>query len=311
MEFPEEILINEMVLRDGLQLENKIVSVEEKALLFSQLKEAGVNSFEFGSFVHPKLVPQMANSGVLYTEIKKDAELLDLIALVPNLKGAERAKEVGVDQINFVFSASATHNMQNVHKTTAESIEELKEINAFCNRFEIKLNVTIATSFGCPFEGDVPKSRILSAVKQMFEFNIETLTLADTTGMANPKQVYGLVNEVRTSFPQQKLGLHFHNTRGMGLSNILAGIKAGVTTFDTALGGLGGCPFAPGATGNVCTEDVVHMLHSMGMKTNIKLEGLLETSALLEKVIGHKNKSYILKAGPYDRKYPVPALASK
>ena len=311
MAFPEEIFINEMVLRDGLQLEDKVLSVEEKVLLFSQLKEAGVNSFEFGSFVHPKLVPQMANSGELYTEIKKDAESLSLIALVPNLKGAERAQEVGVGQINFVFSASDTHNMQNVNKSTLESVQELKEINAFCSRFEIKLNVTIATSFGCPFEGDIPKSRILLSVKQMFDFNIDTLTLADTTGIANPNQVYELVNEVRMSFPQQKLGLHFHNTRGMGLSNILAGIKAGVTTFDSALGGLGGCPFAPGATGNVCTEDVVHMLHSMGMKTNVRLEGLLETSALLEEVIGHKNKSYILKAGPYDRKYPVPALSSK
>lgn len=311
MDFPKEILLNEMVLRDGLQLEKKVLSVEEKAELYSRLQKAGVKSFEFGSFVHPKFVPQMANSGELYTEIWKDAEGIDLIGLVPNLKGAERAQDIGVKQLNFVFSASDTHNMQNVNKTTKQSIQELREMNVFCDRYEIKLNVTIATTFGCPFEGDVPKSRIISSVKQMFELNINTLTLADTTGMANPKQVYELVSEVRASFPNQKLALHFHNTRGMGLSNILAGIKAGVTTFDTALGGLGGCPFAPGATGNVCTEDVVHMLHSMGMETNVNFEKIIEASFVLEKVIEHPNESYILKAGPYDRKYPVPELSNK
>lgn len=305
MSSPKEIRINEVVLRDGLQLEKKIVSVEEKKLLFTQLKKAGVKSFEFGSFVHPKLVPQMANSGELFSEVSKDGNRLDLIALVPNLKGAERAREFGVNQINFVLSASDTHNLQNVHKTTGESIAELKEINAYCNQFGMILNVTLATTFGCPFEGEIPLSRILETVKKMFDFNIDTLTLADTTGMANPKQVYEVVSEVRASFPNQQLGLHFHNTRGMGLSNILAGIHAGVTSFDTALGGLGGCPFAPGATGNVCTEDVVHMLHSMGMQTNIDLGELLKASATLEKVVEHQNSSYILKAGPYDRKYPV------
>ncbi|MCM3709127.1 hydroxymethylglutaryl-CoA lyase [Sporosarcina luteola] len=304
MEFPEKVTINEMVLRDGLQLEKKLLSVEEKKILFSSLQEAGVKSFELGSFVHPKLVPQMANSGELFEKIAR--EDMDLIGLVPNLKGAERAKEFGVDRINFVFSASDTHNMQNVQKTTAESIEELKKINEFCERNEMVLTVTIATSFGCPFEGDISKKRILATIEQLVGLTIGDITLADTTGMANPKQVYELLKEVKNSFPEQTFNLHFHNTRGMGLANILAGLQAGVTGFDTALGGLGGCPFAPGATGNVCTEDVVHMLHSMGIQTDIRLEGLLKASALLENMIGHQNSSYLLKAGPYNRKYPVP-----
>ena len=304
MDFPEKVTINEMVLRDGLQLEKKIVSVEEKQALFSSLKDAGVKSFEFGSFVHPKRVPQMANSGELFNKLAD--EDVDLIALVPNLKGAERAKEVGVKRINFVFSASDTHNLQNVQKTTAESIAELNQINAFCERNEMVLHVTIATTFGCPFEGEIPKKRVLSIIEQLLVLTIGDITLADTTGMANPKQVYELLREVKNSFPEQTFNLHFHNTRGMGLANILAGLQAGVTSFDTALGGLGGCPFAPGATGNVCTEDVVHLLHSMGIQTDIRLDGLLKASALLEDIIGHQNSSYLLKAGPSDRKYPVP-----
>ena len=310
MDYPKNIRINEMVLRDGLQLEDKVLNVEEKRSIYSSLKKAGIQSFEFGSFVHPKLVPQMANSGELYTEIAQDARDIELIGLVPNLKGAQRAQQLQVEQINFVFSASDTHNMQNVHKTTEQSIEDLKEIDAFCRQSDMKLNVTIATSFGCPFEGEVPESRVLSCIGQIEPLKIQTVTLADTTGMANPKQVFGLVSKVRSEFPQLELGLHFHNTRGMGLANILSGIEAGVTTFDTALGGLGGCPFAPGATGNVCTEDVVHMLHSMGMETGTDLKSLLEASAALEELIGHPNKSYILKAGPYDRKYPVPELSN-
>ncbi|RNF38919.1 hydroxymethylglutaryl-CoA lyase [Planococcus salinus] len=310
MNYPKEIRINEMVLRDGLQLEEKVLSVEEKHSIYDSLKKAGIQSFEFGSFVHPKLVPQMANSGELFTEIAQDAEGIELIALVPNLKGAQKAQELQVKEINFVFSASDTHNMQNVRKTTEQSIEELKEIHSFSKESGMKLNVTVATSFGCPFEGEIPESRVLSCLKELEPLQIHTVTLADTTGMANPKQVSELMSKVVSEFPQLDLGLHFHNTRGMGLANILAGIEAGVTRFDAALGGLGGCPFAPGATGNVCTEDVVHMLHSMGMETNADLSALLEASASLEKLIGHPNKSYILKAGPYDRKYPVPELSN-
>jgi hydroxymethylglutaryl-CoA lyase len=306
MDFTQKININEVVLRDGLQLEKNIVSVEEKVLIFNRLIDAGIESFEFGSFVHPERVPQMANSGQLYTEIKRTAGSANLIALVPNLKGAERASQFGVNQINYVFSASDTHNLQNVQKSTLQSIEELKRINNYCIENKISLDVSIATTFGCPFEGEVPEARIKSLVHQISELEVKTLTLADTTGMANPNLVFQLMTALSPEFPNQTFNLHFHNTRGMGLSNILAGINAGVTSFDTALGGLGGCPFAPGATGNVCTEDVVHMLHSMGMRTNLSLEKLIEASSILEEVVGHKTPSYLLKAGPYDRKYPVP-----
>ena len=306
MHFPQRVKINEVVLRDGLQLETKIASLEEKKGLFDELVRAGVETIEFGSFVHPKAVPQMANSGELYGQIADAPTKPILIALIPNLKGAELASSKGVERVNFVFSASNTHNLQNVNKTTEQSLEELGAIHSFCKTNGIIINVSIATSFGCPFEGDVPSSRVHGLVQKLIDLNIDIITLADTTGMANPRQVFELLESLKKVHPEQKFNLHFHNTRGMGLANILAALEAGADSFDTSLGGLGGCPFAPGATGNVCTEDAVHMLHSMGIETGISLDGLIETSRMLEKVVGHKTPSYILKAGPSDRKYPVP-----
>ncbi|WP_101842613.1 hydroxymethylglutaryl-CoA lyase [Halobacillus sp. Marseille-P3879] len=306
MKLPESVCINEVVLRDGLQLENQVVGVESKKKLFDHLLEANVKSFEFGSFVHPKLVPQMANSGELYTAISGQNKHIDLIGLVPNLKGAEAANRVDVKKVNFVFSASDTHNQQNVRKRTEQSLEELKSLQHYCERNDMEVGVALATSFGCPFEGVIPAERIESIVDVISDLDIANITLADTTGMANPKQVYELLDRLVDQFPNQTFNLHFHNTRGMGLSNIMGGLQAGVRRFDTALGGLGGCPFAPGATGNVCTEDVVHMLHEMGIETNIDLDQLISASELLSEILNHDTPSYIRKAGKSTRKYPVP-----
>lgn len=307
MNLPKKVKINEVVLRDGLQLEDKVLSVDEKKTLFDQLVKANLRTVEFGSFVHPKLVPQMANSGELFELISKGSNQLELIALIPNLKGAKNAQGKGVKRLNFVFSASDTHNQQNVQKSTEESLEELKEILVYCEDHGMLVNVSVATTFGCPFEGEVSKDRIQWILEQLVPLNVKTITLADTTGMANPQQVYDLVSEMTTKFPEQSFNLHFHNTRGMGLANMMGAMQAGITSFDASLGGLGGCPFAPGATGNICTEDVVHMLHSMGIETGLSLEELLSASRTLQQYVGHETPSYVLKAGPYDRKYPVPA----
>ncbi|MGH2316680.1 hydroxymethylglutaryl-CoA lyase [Planococcus sp. SE5232] len=307
MKLPKKVKINEVVLRDGLQLEDKVLTVDEKKALFDQLVKANLRTVEFGSFVHPKLVPQMANSGELFELISKEANQLELIALIPNLKGAKNAQEKGVERLNFVFSASDTHNQQNVQKSTEESLHDLKEILVYCEDHAMLVNVSVATTFGCPFEGEVSKDRIQWILEQLVPLNVETITLADTTGMANPQQVYDLVSEMTTKFPEQSFNLHFHNTRGMGLANMLGAMQAGITSFDASLGGLGGCPFAPGATGNICTEDVVHMLHSMGIETGLSLEELMAASRTLQQYVGHETPSYVLKAGPYDRKYPVPA----
>lgn len=305
MQLPAYVQVNDVLLRDGLQLEEKLLTVEEKLELAEGLISAGVTSLEFGSFVHPKLVPQMANSGELFSRLKDSPA--DFVALVPNVKGAENASEAGVPRVNVVFSASNTHNLQNIRQTTEESLENVKKIKAICDARGMKLDISIATSFGCPFEGRVPEERIFSIIASIAPLEPQVITLADTTGVANPKQVYDLVNKLQEKFPHVKWNLHFHDTRGMGLANILAGLQAGVTSFDASLGGLGGCPFAPGATGNVSTEDVVHMFHSMGIETGIDLDKLLETSRRLKDIIGHELSSSVLKAGKYDRKYPVPS----
>lgn len=304
--FPDEVKINDVMLRDGLQLEDKILSVNEKYNLAVRLIKADVKSLEIGSFVHPKLVPQMASTGELFARLK-EYKNMNSITLVPNLKGAQIASEHGLSQLNFVFSASNTHNLQNVRQTTEESINQFEAIKEFCDEHTIKLDVSVATSFGCPFEGQIDEDRIQSIVMRIIESKPNIVTLADTTGMANPKQVYRLMKRLIMEYPDHRFNLHFHNTRGMGLTNVLAGMEAGIRSFDTSLGGLGGCPFAPGATGNVCTEDVVHMLHSMGVKTGISLDKLIDTSAALRDLLGHELASSVLKAGKFDRRYPVPS----
>jgi len=305
MNWPKFVTVNDVVLRDGLQLEENLLTVEEKLVLSNQLLDANVKTIEFGSFVHPKLVPQMANSKELFQYLKGKQDTT-FIALIPNLKGAEIAADICVKQVNYVFSVSNTHNRQNVRQTTDESLQALTEIKTYCDQKEIKVDISLATTFGCPFEGKVPAQRVHSIVEQLVKLDVHTITLADTTGMANPKQVYELVHSLVEKFPEQSFNLHFHNTRGMGLSNILAGIQAGVTSFDATLGGLGGCPFAPGATGNICTEDVVHMLHCMDIDTGIDLDKLIEASSYLKTLVGHELSSSVLKAGKSDRKYEVP-----
>lgn len=304
MQLPKEVQINEVGIRDGLQLENKILSIDEKVDLIVKLAEANVKNIEFGSFVNPKLVPQMANSKEVFERIK-DMKGMRFIGLVPNMKGLENAIEAGVKHVNFVFSASNTHNLQNVKKTTEESLEEYKKIYKLASDNEVTLDCIIATAFGCPFEGMTPKERIVSIVDELIGKGVNLLSLADTTGMANPKQVFDTCLEVSNKWPSKQLNLHLHNTRGMGLANVLAGMKAGVTSFDAALGGLGGCPFAPGATGNICTEDTVHMLKGMGIETKINLDKLIEAAMLLKEYIGHELPGQVIKAGKSSKRYTV------
>lgn len=296
--------VNDVMLRDGLQLEETILTVEQKEVLAKGLIDAHIRTIEFGSFVHPQLVPQMANSGALFKQLYPD-EKVDFISLVPNLKGVEMAYEHGVKIVNYVFSASNTHNMQNVRQTTEHSLDELTCIQSFCVHNKIELRVSIATTFGCPFEGQVSQERIIEIIEQLQSNQIEYITLADTTGVANPKQVYDLLGNIRKRFPSITFNMHFHNTRGLGLANVLASLSAGVIRFDAALGGLGGCPFAPGATGNISTEDLIHMLHEMGVETGIDLDLLLETSKHLRNYLGHNLDSSVFWAGKATRKYNV------
>ncbi|WHY71478.1 hydroxymethylglutaryl-CoA lyase [Fictibacillus enclensis] len=306
MKLAGEVTIYEVGLRDGLQLESRILNVAEKKRIADQLLKAGVSELEFGSFVHPKLVPQMANTAELYTELKQSVSA-KLVALVPNHKGIQLADDSGVQFINYVLSASDTHNQQNVRQTTDESLNQFQKMSQYGFDHGMELNVTVATSFGCPFEGQVPQSRIMSIIDTLTESNIKRITLADTTGMANPKQVYDLTKAVKDEWRTMEFGCHFHNTRGMGLANILAAMEAGITIYDSSIGGLGGCPFAPGATGNVCTEDVVHMLEEMGVHTAIDLDQLLAASEEMKNRLGHELPGQVMKAGKSSRLYPIPA----
>ncbi|WP_026584121.1 hydroxymethylglutaryl-CoA lyase [Bacillus sp. J33] len=306
MKLVNEVTIYEVGLRDGLQLESKVLTVSEKLDIFNLLRKAKLSEIEFGSFVHPKLVPQMANTSDFYCGIKQCEAEMKLVALVPNLKGLEMAKEKGVRSVNYVLSASNTHNQQNVRQTTEESLNSFKVLSQFATENDLTLNVTVATSFGCPFEGTVPQSRIMRILDTLLLHNIKRITLADTTGMANPKQVYELTKEIADEWRNFEFGCHFHNTRGMGMANILAGMEAGITIYDSSIGGIGGCPFAPGATGNVCTEDVVHMLEEMGVRTSIDLDMLIAASHKLRDLLGHDLPGQVAKAGKSSRKYPVP-----
>ncbi|WP_309246172.1 hypothetical protein [Cytobacillus oceanisediminis] len=204
------------------------------------------------------------------------------------------------------MSASNTHNQQNVRQTTEESLKSFKVLSQFASENNIGLNVTVATSFGCPFEGIIPQNLIMKILDTLLLHNINRITLADTTGMANPKQVYTLTKSVADEWRNFEFGCHFHNTRGMGMANILAGMEAGIRIYDSSIGGIGGCPFAPGATGNVCTEDVVHMLEEMGVKTSIDLDTLIAASHKFKEILGHDLPGQVAKAGKSSRKYPVP-----
>jgi hydroxymethylglutaryl-CoA lyase len=228
------------------------------------------------------------------------------IALVPNDKGAVRAVDAGVDAIHTVVSASESHNLANVNMTVAESLVKLRAVLEVAARAKVAVNCAISTSFGCPFEGDVPGERLEWVVRSLVDMGAPGIALADTTGMANPRQVTEILERFIPRFPGIEWTLHTHDTRAMAISNILAAMAYGVTHFDSSIGGLGGCPFAPGASGNVCTEDLVHCLHAMAVATGIDLDRLLDTSRRVEQIVGRALPGQVIKAGPSTRRYPVP-----
>jgi hydroxymethylglutaryl-CoA lyase len=227
-------------------------------------------------------------------------------ALVPNEKGAVRAVDAGVDAIHTVLSASESHNLANVNMTIAESLEKLAVVLRVAERARVPVACGISTSFGCPFEGDVPLDRLERVVRGLVDAGARAIGLADTTGVANPRQVGRVLEHLTARFPGIEWTLHTHDTRAMAIPNILAALERGVTNFDSSIGGLGGCPFAPGASGNVCSEDLVHCLHAMGVETGIDLERLIAVSKRVQEIVGRALPGQIVKAGPFTRRYPVP-----
>lgn len=293
-----KVQITDVVTRDGFQDEPVPIGTEAKVRVLEGLMDAGVRWLEVTSFVHPRVVPQMADAEAVMKALRRRAGVT-LSVLVPNQKGAERALSVDPDEVRLVVSASESHNRANLNRAISETLDELAAVTAFVrsHRRDLPVAAAISTTFGCPFEGRVPLEQVTRIVDAFGEMGIERVGLADTTGMANPAQVAEVVTSLRRRFPQMHFWLHLHNTRGLGLANAYAGYQAGIRHFDTSLGGIGGCPFAPGATGNVATEDVVHMFHEMGVETGIDLDRLLAVGRSLREIVGHDLESAVQRAG--------------
>ncbi|MBI1846456.1 MAG: hydroxymethylglutaryl-CoA lyase [Candidatus Rokubacteria bacterium] len=301
----ERVTICEVGPRDGFQIEPGFIPTEQKIEAIDLLSAAGLLRIEATSFVHPKAVPQLRDAEQVMAKIRRRPGTR-YAALVPNDKGAVRAVDAGVDEIHTVVSASESHNLANVNMTVAESIEKLRAVMQVAARARVAVACGISTSFGCPFEGEVPLARLESVVARLVDIGAPAIGLADTTGMANPRQVASVLEHLMPRFPGIEWTLHTHDTRAMAIPNILAAMECGVTHVDASIGGLGGCPFAPGASGNVCTEDLVHCLHAMGVATGIDLEALLAASRRVQEIVGRPLPGQIVKAGKSDRRYPLP-----
>jgi hydroxymethylglutaryl-CoA lyase len=256
-----------------------------------------VRRIEAVSFVHPAAIPQMADADEVWAKATK-VDGVRYSALVPNSRGAQRALAAGFRELEVVVSASDTHNRRNVNRSTAESLDDIAELVGSVHEAGATCEVIISTSFGCPFEGDVPAERVASIVDRVIADGADRVAFGDTTGMATPRRVIDLLDRVRTKHPRTSMLLHFHNTRGTALANILTALQFGISEYDASIGGLGGCPYAPGATGNVATEEVVHMLHDMGIDTGIDLGALLDAARLAQEIVGRELPSGVLKAGP-------------
>lgn len=300
------IYMQEVGTRDGFQAESTFVPTEDKIALVNGLSRTGIAKIEVTAFVSPKVIPSLSDAEAVMRGIERFPGVI-YSALVPNLKGAERAITCEVNELNLVMSASESHNLANLRMTRDQSFSALCDVAGVARRAAVPVNISLSCAFGCPMEGDVPERVVLDLCERFVdEMGVAGLTLCDTTGMAYPSLVASLTRTVRERWPDTELTLHFHNTRGMGLANVLAAIDAGASRFDASLGGIGGCPYAPGATGNVCTEEIVHALELMGYNTGVDLVPLIEASNRLPKLIGHDTPSQIVKAGRRLDLHPLP-----
>jgi len=284
-----KILVSEVGPRDGLQSIKSIMPLEAKKSWITAQAAAGVSEIEVGSFVPAKLLPQLADTAEV-VRFARTLPGLTVAVLVPNLKGAEAAVEAGAHKITIPLSASETHSLKNVRRTHAQMLDEVRGIVALLRSLPAerrpKFEGGLSTAFGCTIEGVVPADKVVALAEALMQAGCDEVGLSDTTGYANPAQVRDLVRRVHAAVGRHALsGLHLHNTRGLGLANVLAGLEVGITTFDSSLGGLGGCPFAPGASGNIVTEDLVFMLEAMGLDTGIDLPRLLEVRRILREAL--------------------------
>ncbi|ARP85154.1 hydroxymethylglutaryl-CoA lyase [Bordetella genomosp. 9] len=301
------LYIQEVAPRDGLQNEARFVETQDKIRFIDALSACGYAKIEATSFTSPKAIPALRDAEIVMHEIARRPGVV-YTALVPNVRGAERALSCGVDEVNLVMSVSETHNRANLRMSREESFAQLSDIVGAvrASGSAVAVNVSLSTVFGCPMEGDIDRYEVFELMDRFAQRGVDGITLCDTTGMAYPVQVGEIAAQARSLFPGLTLTLHFHNTRGMALANTLAALDAGVDRFDASLGGIGGCPYAPGASGNVCTEELVHMLELQGYDTGVNLAGILAVAETLPGLIGHDVPSQILKAGTRERRHPAP-----
>ena len=299
-DLPALISLREVGPRDGLQNEAP-VSTAAKVELVDALSQTGVRRIETVSFVSPRAIPQMADAAEVWASIEH-APSITYSALVPNLRGAVRALDAGCRVIEIVVSASDTHNRANVNRSTAESLDDVARVISLAHEQNAVCHVTVATAWGCPYEGDVPVSRVVSVASRAVADGADGLSFGDTTGMATPTRVTELVGSMRMVAPDVPLNLHFHNTRGTALANVLAALQLGVADFDASVGGLGGCPYAPGASGNLATEELVYMVEDMGVATGVDIDALIEVAEQAERIVGRELPAQVLRAGPRTRR---------
>jgi hydroxymethylglutaryl-CoA lyase len=298
-ELPDRISLREVGPRDGLQNEAP-VPTQAKVELIDALSKTGVSRIEAVSFVHPKAIPQMADADEVWRRIDRSLGVR-YSALVPNVKGAQRALDADFAEIEVVVSASDSHNKKNVNRSTAESLDDIAELIDLVHARGRTVQVIVSTAWGCPYEGEVPVERVVATASRAVRDGADGISFGDTTGMATPSRVARLVGEFRSTHPGTPLNLHFHNTRGTGLANVLTALQLGVDDFDASVGGLGGCPYAPGATGNVATEELVHMVEDMGVATGVDLAAMIDAAATAERIVGRALPSQVLRAGPRTR----------
>lgn len=290
------IFISEVGPRDGLQIERQPISAADKIALVDALSATGIPRIEVSSFAHPKIVPQLADAAEVLAGITRKAGVR-YAAYAPNVKGAERALAAGVDDLKAGLAASETFNRLNVRMSTADAVRAFGDIAAAVRGSDTAIVAVIGTAFGCPYEGPMAVDQVFRLVESLVGAGARLLYFADTTGMANPRQITALVDGARRRWPEIGFGLHLHNTRGLGIANALAGLEAGVRDFESSIGGLGGCPYAPKAVGNICTEDFVHMLQEMGFGTGIDLDALIDAARMAERILGRVMPGMVMKAG--------------
>jgi len=301
----KRLYLQEVATRDGFQNEATFIDTADKIAMVDALSRCGFAKIEVTSFTSPKAIPALRDAEAVMHGIRRQPGV-EYTVLVPNVRGAERALGCGIDEANLVMSVSEPHNRSNLRMTREQSFAQLREVIEVIGKGSVAVNVSLSTVFGCPMQGDVKEDEVLAWVDRFAQLGVRGVTLCDTTGMAFPSQVQQLSARVLARFPQLQVTLHFHDTRGMALANILAALQAGVDRFDASLGGLGGCPYAPGASGNVCTEDLLHMLTLMGYDTAVDLDQVLAASARLPGLVGHATPSQVLKAGKRLDLHPIP-----